>query len=77
MHTCTHRVSAMCKLSSDVCKNENNFDISLYQIYQPKSQENILKYYRLNLFKENIIEFNDSHQITLESPARFFDCLNW
>ena len=40
----------MIKLSSKLRRNENNTDISLYQIYLPKLYENILKYYKLNLF---------------------------
>ncbi len=44
-------------------------DISLYQIYLPKLHENILKYYRLNLFKEIAIIFNLELQTTPESPA--------
>ena len=65
----------MGKLLSKLCKNENNTDISLYLIYLPKLHENILKYYRLNLFKESIIDFNHSLQTTLESPANLSDCL--
>ena len=42
---------------SELCKNENNTDISLYPIYLPKLHENILKYNRLNLFKEINIGF--------------------
>ena len=57
------------KLSSKFHKNENNIDISLYQIYLPKLHENILKYLRLNLFKEITIGFNASLQTTSESPA--------
>ena len=44
----------MSKLSTTLRKNENNTDVLLYQIYFPKLHENILKYYRLNLFKEII-----------------------
>ena len=54
---------------SKLCKNENNIDISLYQIYLPKWHENIMKYYRLNSFKEITIGFNHSLQMTSESPA--------
>ena len=35
----------MNKVSFEYCKNENNADISIYQIYLPKLHENILKYY--------------------------------
>ena len=42
----------MSKLSCKLHKNENNLDISFYQIYLPKLLKNILKYYWLNLFKE-------------------------
>ena len=38
--------------SSKLRENENNFDISLYPLDLSKLHENILKYYRLNLFKE-------------------------
>ena len=41
----------MGKLST-LQQNENDTDISLYQIYLQKSQENILKYCKLNSFKE-------------------------
>ena len=41
---------------SKLHKNENNTDISLSQIYLWKFNENILKYYTLDLFKE--IGFN-------------------
>ena len=63
------------ELSSKLHKNGNNYDISLYQIYLPKLYENILKYYRLNLFKEIPIGFNHSLQITSESPATLSDGL--
>ena len=33
----------MDKLSSKICRNKNNTDISLYQIYFTKLHENILK----------------------------------
>ena len=59
----------MGKLSFQFSKNENNTDISLYQIYLPKLPEN-MKYFRLNLFKEIAIGFN---QTTLESPANLSD----
>ena len=57
-HTYTHSQGAIGKFLSKLCKNENNTNISLYQIYLPKLQENILKYYRFNLFKEIAIDFN-------------------
>ena len=41
---------AMGRLPSKLCKNKNNTDISLYQIYL---HENILKYYRLNCFSHD------------------------
>ena len=41
----------MSQLLCRVHKKENNTNILLYQIYLPKLPENILKYYRLNLFK--------------------------
>ena len=62
----------MGKLSSKLHRNENNTDISFYQIYLPKLYESILKYYRLNLFKEIPIGFNHSPQITLKSPTGLF-----
>ena len=43
----------LCQLLSKINKNKNNTDISLYQIYLQKLHENILKYYRLNLFKKS------------------------
>ena len=42
----------MHKLLTKLHKNENDFDISLYQIYLPKLHENILKNYSFNGFKE-------------------------
>ena len=39
--------------------------------YLSKLHENILKYYRSNLFKEITINFNHDLQITSESPASF------
>ena len=48
----------MSVLLSKIHKKENNTDISLYQIYLSKLYENILKYYRLCLFKEIAIGFN-------------------
>ena len=59
----------MSKLLSKLCKNENNTDISLYQTYLQKFHKNILRYNRLNLFKEITIGFNHSLHITPESPA--------
>ena len=49
---------------------ETNDSISLYQIYLPKLHENILKYSRLNLFKEITTGYNHVFQMTLGSPAR-------
>ena len=67
--------SAMSKLSSKSCKIQNDTDISLYQIYLPKLLENILKFYRLDLFKEIAICFNHGHQTTSESPESISDGL--
>ena len=59
----------MSKLLSKLHKNQNSTDTSLYQIYLPKLHEDTLKYYRLDLFKEIAIFFNDSLQMSLESPT--------
>ena len=59
-----------CKLRN----NEKNTDISLY-MYLPKLHENILKYSRLNLFKEITIGFRHNVQTASESPASLFDSL--
>ena len=59
---------AMCKLSSKLRGNENNSDILIYQLYLLKLHENVLKYYRLDLFEE--ITIGDL-QMTSESPSRF------
>ena len=48
-------------------------DITLYQIYWEKLHENILRFYRLNIFKEITIGFNYGLQMTLESPASLSD----
>ena len=53
----------------ELCQNINNSNISLYQMYLQKSHKNILKYYRLNLFKEIAIYFHHSFQMALQSPA--------
>ena len=53
-----------------LCKNEND---TLYQIYLPKLNENILKYSRLNLLKEIAIGFYHNSQMTLEFSASFFN----
>ena len=42
----------MIKLLFKSRKNENNTDISIFQIYSPNFYQNILKFYRLNSFKE-------------------------
>ena len=55
-------------------KNENNTDISLYQIYLPNLQENILKYYWFNLFKEIFISFNYGFETISKSSVRLSDC---
>ena len=65
----------MDELSSKLCKNENNANISLYQIYLLKFCENILKYSRLNLFKEIAISSHHSLEMTLESPTSLYDNL--
>ena len=65
----------MSKLLSKLHKNENNTDISFYQIYLLGLHENILKYYRLNLFKGITIVFNDSLQMNLEYPASLSNSL--
>ena len=41
---------AMGQQSPKLHKNEKNTNISHNQMYLPKLHENILKYYRLNLF---------------------------
>ena len=56
-------------------KNVINIDISLYQIYLPKLHENILKYFRLNLFREITISFNHGLRTTSELPASLSDAL--
>ena len=63
---------------SKLRKNDNT-DISLYQIYLPKLNENIFKCNRLNLFKEFVTGFKKGLQTTLESPASVSNglCLNW
>ena len=65
-HIYTHSQGAIGKFLSKLCKTENNTNISLYPIYLPKLHENILKYYRFNLFKEIAIDFNHSLYMTLE-----------
>ena len=74
-HTHTHTKSVMGKLSSKLYINENNTNISFYQVYLQTFYENKLKYYRLDLIKEIFISFNDSLQITLESPASLSNSL--
>ena len=59
----------MDKLSSKLCKNENYTGISLSQIYLSKLQKNILKYFRLNLFKNIAVGFNHCFQISSEFPV--------
>ena len=63
---------AMGQLLSKLCKNEKITDISFYQMHLPKLLENILKYYRLNSFKEIAIGFNHSFQMIMESPCKPF-----
>ena len=65
----------MSELSSKLRKNENNIDMSLYQTYLAKLHENILKYNRLNLFKEIAIVFNLDRQTISESPTSPSNCL--
>ena len=51
----------MGKLSSKLSKKkkkENNISVLLYQLYLPRFHENLLKYCRLFLFKENDKDFN-------------------
>ena len=50
-------------------------DISLFRIYLPKLQGNIMKYFRFNLFKEIAIGFEHGLQSTSEYPASLFDGL--
>ena len=64
----------MGQLLSKYAKIKNNTDFLLYKIYLPKLHENILKYYRLNSFKEIPIGFNHGLQMTLKSPASLFPC---
>ena len=61
------------RLSFKWSRNENNTNILLYQIYLWKLHENILKYYRLNLFKEFAIGFNHGFHTTQESPTHLSD----
>ena len=63
----------MSNLSSKLLKNENTPDISFYLIYLPKLLENILNFYRLNLFKEKTTGFNNGLQTTKESLASLRD----
>ena len=56
-------------MSSKLHKREHSTDILLYHIYLPKLQENILKYYQLDLFKEITIGWILGFQMTLESFA--------
>ena len=60
-------LEAMCKLSSNIPQNENDTDISLYRMSLQKLNENILKYSRLNFFKEITIGFNNGLQTTSAS----------
>ena len=62
---CLYFQSLMGKLSFKLHKNERNTDISLYQLHLPKLYKNILKYYRLNSFKEIAIGFNHGLHTTL------------
>ena len=63
----------MSKLLYKWRQNENDVGISLYPIYSPKLDENILKHYWLNLSKEITMGFNDALRTTLEFPASIFD----
>ena len=63
----------MGKLSSKSHKNENNTYLSFYQVCLPKLYENILKTYKLNLFKEISISFKHGLQANSKSPASFPD----
>ena len=46
---------------SKLLKNENITDISLYKKYLLKFHKNILKYYRLHLFKKSVYRFTAKH----------------
>ena len=61
--------SGMSKLSSKLNRHENNFKILLYQVYLPTFYENILKYFRLDFFKEITFDFNQRIQKNLESST--------
>ena len=64
----------MDQLSSKLCKNENNRHLTLTDIFN-KINENLLKYYTLNLFKEIAIDFNQGLQTSWKSPAKLSDSL--
>ena len=63
------------KLSSSLCKHINNANLLLYPIYLLKLHKTILKYYRLNLFKETMISFNHGLQMSSESLASLYNGL--
>ena len=69
-------VSVMGKLTSQLCKNEINANISFYHSCLPKLHENILEYYQLNVFKEITTGFNHSLQTTSKSPVSLFKKVN-
>ena len=66
---------AMGRLLTKLHKNEKNTDISLYEIYLPKFHINVLKYYRLKLFKKIAISFKYGLQTTSESTTSLSDGL--
>ena len=59
------------KLLSKLYKMKKSSDILICQVYLPKLHENVLKYYRLNLFKEIAISYNHGLKMTSESPKTF------
>ena len=71
----TTKTSAMGKASSKLRKNWNYTDTSLYQIYLLKLHENILKPYRLDLFKEITIDFKRDLNMTSKFPASLYKVL--
>ena len=76
-HTCAHTYTegVMGSLLSKLQKNDNNVDISLYQVYSPKLHKDILKYNGFILFKEIAIGFNHGPQMTSDPSVSFSDSL--
>ena len=64
----------MRKMLSKFHKNENNTDISFYQLYLSKLPKNLLKYQRLKFILKIFICFYPERQTTSESPANLADC---